>query len=66
MASKLRHRSKRQAKTARVSISFSPILYGDVERLAKEKKVSVAWIVREATEKYVSEQWPLFAEERKG
>ena len=62
VASNLRPPAKQQAKTARVSISFSPILYSDVERLAKEKKVSIAWVVREATEKYVSEQWPLFAE----
>lgn len=26
-----------------------------------KKKVSVAWIVRDAAEKYVADQWPLFA-----
>ena len=29
------------------------------EKIAKEKKVSVAWIVRDAAERYVNEQWPL-------
>ncbi|AXW09999.1 hypothetical protein CJO90_05670 [Ralstonia solanacearum] len=45
----------------RASVSFPPELYATLERIAKEKKVSVAWVVREAAEKYVSDQWPLFA-----
>jgi predicted DNA-binding protein len=45
----------------RASITFPLELYRTLEDLAKSKKVSVAWIVREATEKYVAEQWPLFA-----
>ncbi len=44
----------------RVSITFPPELYGTLEQLAKQKKVSLAWIVREAAEKYVADQWPLF------
>lgn len=34
------------------------------ERMAKEKKVSVAWVIRDAAEKYVGEQWPLLQQER--
>jgi len=45
----------------RASITFPPDLYHTLEDLAKVKKVSVAWIVREAAEKYVADQWPLFA-----
>jgi predicted DNA-binding protein len=45
----------------RASVTFPPDLYHTLEDLAKRKKVSVAWIVREAAEKYVAEQWPLFA-----
>jgi metal-responsive CopG/Arc/MetJ family transcriptional regulator len=48
-----------EPKTTRASISFPCELYETIERIAKEKKVSVAWIVREAAEKYVIEQWPL-------
>ena len=33
----------------------------ELERLAHEKKVSLAWIVREAVEKYLADQWPLLA-----
>ena len=46
----------------RASVSFLRDLYETLERIAKEKKVSVAWIVRDAAEKYVGDQWRLFAE----
>ena len=45
----------------RASITFPPELYKTIEDLAKKKKVSIAWVVREAVEKYVADQWPLFA-----
>lgn len=38
----------------RASISFPADLYEKLEALAKRKKVSLAWIVRDATEKYVA------------
>jgi len=44
----------------RASVSFPPDLYHTIEQLAKQKKVSVAWVIRDAAEKYVEEQWPLF------
>ena len=37
----------------RASISFPPDLYETLEKLAKQKKVSLAWVVRDAAEKYV-------------
>lgn len=52
--------SKHEPRTIRASVSFPCELYETIELIAKEKKVSVAWIVRDATEKYVDEQWPLF------
>lgn len=45
----------------RASITFPPEVYKTIEDLAKRKKVSIAWIVREAVEKYVADQWPLLA-----
>lgn len=53
--------SKSDPKTTRASVSFPNDLYQTLEQIAKEKKVSVAWIVRDAAEKYVNEQWPLLA-----
>jgi hypothetical protein len=44
----------------RASISFPRDVYETLESIAKEKKVSLAWVVREATEKYIWERWPLF------
>jgi len=50
----------RDAAMPRASISFPPEVYRTLEILAKSKKVSIAWVVREAVEKYVADQWPLF------
>ena len=43
----------------RATISFPPDVYETLEGIAKEKKVSLAWVVREATEKYIADKWPL-------
>jgi hypothetical protein len=44
----------------RASVSFPTSVYRELERIAEAKKVSLAWVVREAAERYVAEQWPLF------
>ena len=44
------------------TISFSPDAYGTLKKIAKDKKVSLAWVVREAVDTYLSEKWPLFKE----
>ena len=44
------------ALSVRATISFSPDLYETLEELAKQKKVSLAWVVRDAAEKYVANQ----------
>jgi metal-responsive CopG/Arc/MetJ family transcriptional regulator len=45
--------------SVRASISFPPELYHTLEEIAKQKKVSVAWVIRDAAERYISDQWPL-------
>ena len=40
----------------RASISFPPELYETLETLAQQKKVSLAWVVRDAAVKYVADQ----------
>ena len=52
-----------QQKTVRASVSFPLDLYQTLADLAKSQKVSVAWIVRDAAEHYVKNQWPLLAED---
>ena len=44
----------------RATISFPPDVYETLEVIAKEKKVSLAWVVRDAAEKYIADKWPLF------
>ena len=44
----------------RASVTFPADLYAELERIAEENKVSVAWVVRDAVEKYVEAQYPLF------
>ncbi len=48
-------------RSERASISFPPKIYKTLDEIAKKKKVSLAWIVREAAEKYIADMWPLFA-----
>ena len=57
---------KAKPKTLRASVSFPSELYDTLERIAKERRVSVAWIVRDAAEKYVGDQWPLLDGRAKG
>lgn len=38
----------------RASVTFPPGLYKALEGIAKRKKVSIAWVVRDAAEKYVA------------
>ena len=54
-------RKIKPSSSPRASVTFSPELYQTLEDLAKKKKVSVAWVVRDAAERYVADQWPLFA-----
>lgn len=45
-----------QSKTVvRASITFPLDLYEALEKIALQKKVSLAWVVRDASERYVAE-----------
>lgn len=57
---KRRIAQRSEPKSARASVSFPVELYETLERIARDQKVSVAWVVRDAAEKYVDERWPLF------
>jgi hypothetical protein len=49
-----------EAAAVRASISFPRELYQTLEEIARQKKVSLAWVVRDAAEQYVADKWPLF------
>jgi predicted transcriptional regulator len=40
----------------RTSISFAPDLYDALEKIANAKKVSLAWVVRDAVDQYIAEK----------
>ena len=46
----------------RVSISFPDNYYRALQRLAGEKRVSIAWVVRDAVRSYVEQDSPLVNE----
>jgi predicted transcriptional regulator len=37
-------------------------LHRELVQIAKQKKVSLAWVIRDAVEKYLENHWPLFAQ----
>lgn len=49
--------------SVRASVSFPPDLYQTLEEIAKQKKVSLAWVVRDAAEQYVAGKWPLLVKQ---
>jgi hypothetical protein len=59
-------RNARVGKSVRASVSLEPSLYQTLSALARQKKVSTAWVLRDAAEKYVADQWPLLGATAKG
>ena len=43
-------------RSARASASLPPDIYATLQGIAREKKVSFAWVIRDAAEKYIAEQ----------
>jgi predicted DNA-binding ribbon-helix-helix protein len=52
--------------SVRATISFPPDMYRTLEEIARQKKVSLAWVVREAVEQYFTDKWPLFGKSVSG
>ena len=46
--------------SVRTTVSIPKDDYSEIERLAERKKVSVAWVVREAIDRYLASESPLF------
>lgn len=55
-----RNRNKRIQGKNRISVTFPQEDYDEIVRLAKRKRVSLAWIVREALGRYLMSGAPLF------
>jgi metal-responsive CopG/Arc/MetJ family transcriptional regulator len=54
--------AKTKPKTVRTTVSLPNEDYAVLERIAKEKRVSVSWVVRDAVGEYLQNQWPLLRE----
>jgi metal-responsive CopG/Arc/MetJ family transcriptional regulator len=54
-------RKPKSEQSTRTSVTFPTEVYTSLEIIAKQKKVSMAWVIRDAAERYVADQWPLFA-----
>ena len=52
----MENRVKRSLDKVRSSISFPQEIYTTLEEIAYEKKVSLAWVVRDAVEIYLKGQ----------
>jgi metal-responsive CopG/Arc/MetJ family transcriptional regulator len=52
-------KSQSEASSVRATISFPSDVYATLDEIAKQKKVSLAWVVREAAEKYLADKWLL-------
>jgi predicted DNA-binding protein len=61
MATKRGRKPTGKRRSTRASASLPPEVYNTLQDIAKQRKVSVAWVIRDATEKYIAEQWPLLA-----
>jgi predicted transcriptional regulator len=55
----------RKSAMPRVSVSLSPDVHATLEQIAHEKKVSVAWVMRDAAEQYIAAKWPLFNQDQR-
>jgi predicted DNA-binding ribbon-helix-helix protein len=68
MAAKRGRKPTGKLATTRASASLPPEIYRTLQDIAKQKKVSVAWVIRDvaenAAEKYIAEQWPLLENAR--
>jgi len=47
----------------RVSVTFPADHYAAIERIARQKRVSIAWVVRDAVERYLEPEATLFKQE---
>jgi predicted DNA-binding protein len=66
MANKRGRKPSGKPQATRASASLPPEIYSTLRDIARHKKVSVAWVIRDAAERYIAEQWPLFANDRSG
>jgi hypothetical protein len=53
-------RRRRSASVVRATIGFSQDIYQTLKDIARQKRVSLARVVPDVAEQYITEKWPLF------
>jgi predicted transcriptional regulator len=53
-------KARKKGKMPRTSVSFPPEVQEELNRIATKRKVSVAWVIREAVDRYLGSENPLF------
>jgi hypothetical protein len=48
-------------RATRITVTLPPDCYETVVRLAKQKRVSTSWVVRDAVDRYLQDDLPLFS-----
>lgn len=61
MANPMSTRATKEKDTRRTSVSLPADLHQELEQIAKQNKVSFAWVMRDAAELYVKTKWPLLS-----
>ena len=64
MAAKRGRKPSGKPQSVRMTASLPADICETLRDIADQKKVSVAWVIREAAEKYVADQWPLLGKEQ--
>ena len=55
----VQYQSAEGRETNRISVTFRAEVYEELRQIAASKKVSVAWVVRDAVDLYLREETPL-------
>ena len=56
--------NRETARPVRVSVSFDAADYAEIKDIARYKRVSTAWVVRDAVASYLDARTPLLPRER--
>ena len=57
---------ERDAGSVRVSVSLDAADYAEIKGIARDKRVSAAWVVRAAVTSYLNSRTPLFTSDSSG
>ena len=62
----LRQVDSKMESTVRVSVTLDRTDYSEIRDIAKQKRVSIAWVVRDAVADYLHARAPLFSGRTRG